>query len=560
MTLLIAVTAAALMGAAAPPARAVPCELISTQALGVPGLRITRAARVTGESPFPDYCLVQGKVHERTGIDGRSYAIGFELRLPVRASWNGRLLQQANGGADGAVLPAVGLDNSVGGVSALQRGFAVLSTDGGHDGADPANLSYGLAQGSAFGLDPQARIDYGYGANQTLAPIAKYVVLRVYGRLPAYSYMMGCSNGGRQGMVAATRFPWAYDGILAGDPGFNLPKAAVQHAWDVQSWLQVSPDITKAFSPGDLQLVADQVLRTCDDLDGVADGMVNDVVACQRVFHLPALQCPGDKEATCLSASQVAALARSFAGPRSSAGAQLYSDWPFDAGLGGADWRFWKLESPIPPWSNLPLIAVMGAASLSYDFVTPPVATPGTPDDLLSFLAGFSFDEDAPRIFATDSTFTQSAMRFMTPTDAAHPRMPAFKALGRKMIVYHGQSDPVFSYNDTARWYSALARNHRGDASDFVRLFSVPGMNHCAGGPATDQFDALTALMDWVEKGVAPERLLATVNPLNPEVPPAWSPTRSRPLCPFPKIAVHDGRGDVERAGSFTCERPRSPR
>jgi feruloyl esterase len=558
MKMCLAILAAALIGAAAPSSKwLIPCAEISSESLGVPDLRITRAALVTGEAPYPDYCLVQGKARERTGIDGRSYAIGFEMRLPVATFWNGRFLQQANGGTDGTVTPAVGVDNGNGGVTALQRGFAVLSTDGGHDGADPANASFGLAQGVAFGLDPQARIDYGYGANERLAPIAKYVIARFYGKLPFRSYMMGCSNGGRQGMVAATRIPWAYDGILAGDPGFNLPKATVQHAWDVQSWLIANPDIRQAFSQADLDLVSAKVVQACDGLDGVTDGMVNDVAACQRVFHLSELRCPGDKKATCLSASQIAALTRSFGGPRNSRGAQLYSDWPFDSGLGGSGWRFWKLESPIPPWNNLPLIATMGAGALSYVFTTPPVTTPGTPDGLLGFLANFDFDRDAPKIFATDSTFTQSAMQFMTPTDVAHPRMAEFKSLGHKMIVYHGQSDPVFSYNDTASWYSALSRNHHGNADSFVRFFSVPGMNHCGGGPATDQFDALTALVNWVEKGVAPDRLLATVSPANTEVPATWSPSRSRPLCPFPKIAVYNGSGDVDSAASFSCRAPK---
>jgi feruloyl esterase len=502
---------------------------------------------------------VQAKLNERTGLDGKSYAISFEMRLPVIELWNGRFLQQANGGTDGTVYPAVGghvdgIDSAIGRVTGLERGFAVLSTDGGHDGADPANASFGLAQGAAFGLDPQARIDFGYGANQWLAPIAKYIILRFYGRLPSRSYMMGCSNGGRQGMVAASRFPWAYDGILAGAPGLNLPKAAVQHAWDVQSWLMASPDITQAFSMGDMSLVSAKVVEACDGLDGVVDGMVNDIAACQSAFHLSNLQCPGDKQPTCLSANQVVALARSFGGPKDSSGRQLYSDWPFDSGLAGFNWRLWKLESPIPPWANMPIIAVMGSGALSYVFLTPPVMTPGTPGDLLGFLAGFDFDRDAPKIFATDATYTTSAMQFMTPPDVANPRMTVYKALGRKMIIYHGQSDPVFSYNDTSNWYSALATNHHGHANDFVRFFSVPGMNHCEGGPATDQFDALTALVSWVEQGAAPDRLLASVSASNPEVPPTWSGNRTRPLCPYPNIARYNGSGDIESAASFSCQ------
>lgn len=123
------------------------------------------------------------------------------------------------------------------------------------------------------------------------------------------------------------------------------------------------------------------------------------------------------------------------------------------------------------------------------------------------------------------------------------------------MIIYHGQSDGVFSVNDTINWYESLSENYGGDASDFVRLFTVPGMNHCAGGPATDQFDALSALITWVETGQAPDQILATVNPANPELPAEWSRTRTRPLCPWPMIAMYQG-GDIESAASFQCEVP----
>lgn len=532
------------------------CASITVESLQLPNVQITKAELVTQDSRYPAYCLLQGKANERTGVDGKTYAISFEMRLP--SAWNGRFLYQMNGGNDGAVVPAEGDPNNmsaVGRVSALARGFAVLSTDAGHNGNDPANAGMGLAAGNLFGLDPQARTDYGYMDTATMTPIAKTIIQRYYGADPAYSYMFGCSNGGRHGMVAAARYAADYDGILVGAPGFNLPKSAVQHAWDVQSFQLADPDIRKAFSREDMQLVAAKVVEKCDELDGLKDGLVADIRQCQTAFKLAELQCASDKQPTCLSANQVKALDRAMGGPKNSKGEPLYTAWSYDSGIGGNDWRFWKLESGVPPWENYPLIAIMGAGSLSYLFTTPPTATPGDPASLVNFLAHFDFDKDAPKIFATNETFTESPMDVMTPPDAADPKLADFKSKGRKLLIYQGQSDAVFAVNDITRWYEQLAANNGGDASSFARLFVVPGMNHCSGGPATDQFDALSALMTWVEAGQAPEQLQASVNPANQELPADWSKNRTRPLCVWPKIAKYKG-GDPENAESFQCELP----
>lgn len=533
------------------------CAAISAESLDLDHIQITTAELVTNDTQYAAYCLIQGRVNQRTGIDDKSYAIGFEMRLPT--AWNGRFMHQVNGGNDGAVVPATGSSNATGGASALARGFAILSTDAGHSGSDPANLSLGLVAGNVFGLDPQARSDYGYAAVGTMTPIADAIINAFYGSDPEYRYMMGCSNGGRHGMVAASRYGEDYDGILVGNPGLNLPQAAVQHAWDVQSFQIANPDIREAFSTDDMALVAQHVVDTCDALDGAEDGMVGDLRQCQNVFDLSELECTGDKDNTCLTADQVTALDRSMGSPINSAGEQLYSDWSYDSGMGSGDWRFWKLESGIPPWDFYPLIATLGGGSLSYIFTTPPTETPGDPASLVDYLSEFDFDEDAPKIYATDDTFTESAMEFMTPPDVDDPMLADLQAAGGKLLIYHGQSDGVFSVNDTINWYEMLTENYDGDAKDFARLFTVPGMNHCSGGPTTDQFDALSALMTWVEAGVAPDQLLASVNPTNPELPPDWSPARTRPLCPWPQIAVYqesNEEADLESASSFQCAAP----
>jgi pimeloyl-ACP methyl ester carboxylesterase len=543
-------------------AKPIACETLTTAELGMAGVSIVSAQSAPADKDLPPACVVTGAANPRTGVDGRHYALDFEMRLPLE--WNGRFLHQVNGGNDGEVVPAIGDPkelNAYGGKPALARGFAVLSSDEGHNGKDPANDVYGLQASAVFGLDPEARDDYGYAGDMTLGVIGKAIIAKFYGEAPARSYMFGCSNGGRHAMVAASRMGDEYDGFVAGDPGFNLPRAAIQHAWDVQSFETIDPDVKKSFSAADMALVGRKVLEACDKLDGVEDGMVGDIRSCQKVFHLSDLTCQGGKTDQCLSKTQVDALNRAFGGPRNSKGEELYSDWPFDAGMSSANWRFWKVFSGVPPWNGNPLIATMGAASLAAIFTTPPTMTKVDPDSLMAFLTRFDFDRDAPKIYAKGSfavdgktiDFKESAWDFMTPPDADDPRLETLKAAGHKIILYHGQSDGVFSFNASANWIEKLNANNGGDAGDLARLFAVPGMNHCAMGPATDNFDMLSAIVDWAEKGRAPDRIIASVRPDNKEVPADWSPERTRPLCPWPKVARYVG-GDKERAESFECK------
>jgi Tannase and feruloyl esterase len=435
-------------------AKPIACETLTTEALGLADVSIVSARSAPADEGLPAACVVTAEANSRVGVDGRHYALDFEMRLPLE--WNGRFLHQVNGGNDGAVVAAIGDPNELtayGGKPALGRGFAVLSSDEGHSGKDPANDVYGLQAGAAFGLDPQARDDYGYSGDATLAPIGKAIITKFYGEAPARSYMFGCSNGGRHAMVAASRIGDQYDGIVAGDPGFNLPRAAIQHAWDVQSFETIDPDVKKSFSRADMALVSRKVLEVCDKLDGVEDGMVSDIRACQKVFRLSDLQCQGKKTDQCLSETQVDALNRAFGGPKNSKGEQLYSDWPFDAGMSSANWRFWKVFSGVPPWNRNPLIATMGAGSLAAIFTTPPTMTKGDPDSLMAFLTHFDFDRDAEKIYAKGSftvdgktvDYKESAWEFMAPPDADDPRLERLKAAGHKIILYHGQSDGVGS-------------------------------------------------------------------------------------------------------------------
>ena len=532
------------------------CAKVTTQSLAIPGLVIDGSKMQEAGDGLPKHCILTGEVNDRTGVDGKHYAIRFEMRLPVE--WNGRFLSQENGGNDGVVLPATGDEPGAlasGGRPALARGFAVLSSDAGHSGDDPANKGFGLAAGAAFGLDPQARRDYGYSADMTLAPIAKAIIAAHYGRKPDFSYMFGCSNGGRHTMVAATRMPAAYDGFLVGDPGFDLPRAAIQHAWDAQAFVKADPDIRKSITAEDGKLISRKIIAACDKLDGLEDGLTENLAACQKAFSFDSLVCAPGATSDCLPKAKIEALKMSFAGPHNSKGEQLYADWPVDGGVGTGNWRLWKIESPIPPWDHYPIIATMGASALQYIFSTPPVAVAGSTDALMKSLLAYNFDTDAPKIYAKTDAFPESAVEFMTPPDADDPKLAQFRELGRKMIIYHGQADPVFSIDDTIRWYDKLNANLDGKAEADVRLFAVPGMTHCSDGLALDKFDALTALMDWVESGKAPDRIVASVDPANKEIPASWSPGRTRPLCPWPKYARYKG-GDPESADSFECVAP----
>ncbi len=495
---------------------------------------------------LPAHCLLVGKMHPRVSpVDGQQYAIGFEMRLPT-TSWSQRFFYQANGGLDGEVVPAVGAVSGGGPLSsALLQGFAVISSDAGHN----------ALQNPWFGLDPQARLDYGYQAVGELTPMAKSVLTTAYGRGPAFSYIGGCSNGGRHTMVAAARYPVEYDGYLVGAPGFQLPQAAVANIYGAQQYAPLSggavipggpfgglPDLSTAFTQAERQLLSDRVLERCDALDGIEDGMVHDTTGCQAAFdldeHVPT--CEGTRDGSCLSTEQKLAIGNVFAGATTSTGEPFYSSFPFDTGYAGADAAFWEFIAPV----------LLDPAAVGFVFAVPP-QNPATFIPPLFALTG-NVDEMLASASATDSTYTEAATSFMVPPDLT------LEGLGkrRRMIVYHGVSDPIFSADDTRAWFESLDP-HRAKHS--ARLYLVPGMSHCANGPAADQFDLLTPLVRWVERGERPRHLVASVrgatNPggANVDVPSNWTPQRTRPLCAYPHTAVYRG-GDVEQAESFRCE------
>jgi len=563
---LFAAISAAQSGAAAalPPSQPVDaadptnCRALAQGAvhLGDPSARLVSARFVAAGSKGPDgsalpaHCDVVGVMQERQGRNGQHYAIRFHLRLP--AAWNRDFFFQGGGGSNGDIGDALGQLGAAQ-PSALARGYAVISQDSGHDNATNTDAAFNGQL--AFGFDPQARANYGHASLKAVADVGKALVASYYGEGPRRSYFVGCSKGGQEGMMFAQRYPAVFDGIIAAAPGFALPRAALAEAWDTQTFgALVKPagaatfDVTRlheAFSAQDLALVRSAILEACDADDGLRDGIVGDYLRCTDAKVVPRLRariCPAGKTDACLSEAQVAALLRAHGGPRNAGGAALYADWPWPSGIEGDGWRVWKMGSAdgrVPP-----LNVVLGAASLAAVFTTPPLALDPAPQALADYQMRFDFERDAPRIYAVAVPFARSAW---DDIGARSPDLSAFRRRGGRMIVPHGESDPVFSLNDTLDWYRAVDARAGSAAASFVRVFPVPGMCHCGGGQSTDEVDAFSALVAWVEHGQAPAFLKASAGPASP-----W-PGRTRPVCAYPAVARYDGKGDPERAESFVC-------
>jgi feruloyl esterase len=406
-----------------------------------------------------------------------------------------------------------------------------------------------------FGFDAQARANYGHASLPLVADAATAAIRGFYGGPARHSYFVGCSKGGEEAMALAQRYAGRFDGLVAGAPGMSLPRAALAEAWDTQAFARLLPHaagkppsfkgLPDAFTEADFQLVRAAVLEACDTLDGLADGIVGDFARCTTRRVLPQLdrrQCHAAQSAGCIAQAKVDALVRVMGGPRGPQGKVLYSDWAWDAGIAEMGWRMWKIGAPggQPPALNV----VLGGASLASVFTTPPTALAADPQSLFEYLLGFDFRRAPAGIEARAGDFTRSAWQDVS---ARSPDLDALRARGGKLLVWQGVADPVFSVRDTAGWWNEVHARYAGAEQGFVRFFPVPGMNHCAGGATTGDFDALGALVRWVEQGEAPAQLLATAGPGTP-----W-PGRTRPLCAWPKVARYRAQGDAEQASSFEC-------
>lgn len=515
--------------------------------------QIRNAVFEAATESLPAHCRIDGDINARTGVDGQAYAIRFRLRLPQ--DWNRRFYMGGGGGINGILVDPV---------ERMKQGYATIGTDSGHDNARNSRIDAGAT--AAFGLDPQARTDFAYNAYDQVTRAGKALTRAYYGQPQRFAYFQGCSEGGREALLMSQRFPEHYDGIVAGAPTLHLPLGPMAGIHTTQLFAglatragQMLPDgqpaIGRSFSDPDLLLVRNAVLKACDALDGLADGIVENLPACTtpRVrTELQALQCTGAKSASCLSADQVTTLVKAYAGVADSQGRPLYSDWPWDPGMGGQSsatefnqgWRSWWIGSVSAPANNAIKLNFVSAIAVLY---TSAPVRPFTAADSLPFSLGYNFDTEVAKIYGTSAAYAPSAasMYFTDSTDL----MP-FKRRGGKLMVYHGGADPAISLNDTLRWYDGVARQMGGSAQDFARMFVVPGMNHCRGGPATDSFDMLPQLVQWVEEGKAPESVTAKASS------PAYFnvAARSRPLCPHPRQARYRGAGDTNDATNFRCE------
>jgi pimeloyl-ACP methyl ester carboxylesterase len=494
-----------------------------------PGVAFSKTETVAATDPMPAYCLVQGTINKRIGAGGREFGIGFELRLPD--AWTERFLFQGGGGMDGVVRPATGAVPISGSTAApaLARGFAVATTDSGHQGQGGM---FGAPADSSFGIDQQARVDQAYGGFMAVTELARRIIVNYYGQPWKKSYFVGCSNGGRQALLAAQRFPLAFDGVMSVAPAARVGTATISSVWETIAFSEVAPKdsagrpiLSKAFSNGDLTLLGKAVAEACDARDGVKDGLIFNTKDCH--FDPAVLTCKGAKNEACLSAQQVAALKKVFRGPKNSRGEALYSDWPYDTGVAAPGWRALKLGTSETAAPNSADVMLMFSGLKGFFF---------TPPDPEFDPMKFNFDTDPARLSDTN-VLQDSLLTFLS----------TFSARGGKLMMIHGMSDPFFSAYDTARYYQAVVRDNGGleKTMPWVRFFEVPGMNHCGGGPALEDFDPLTALVEWTEKDQAPEHMVATGKSFAGV---------SRPVCAYPTYPHYRGTGSEGAAASFECK------
>jgi hypothetical protein len=456
---------------------------------------------------IPSYCRVDGAMDPHTGADNKPYAIGFEIALPD--NWNGGFVFQGGGGLNGYILPPLGAQ-AAGDNPALARGFAVVSTDTGHKGA---------VFDASFMKDQLASLDFDYIAIGRVTVLSKEIIAQYYGRPAKHSYYDGCSTGGREAMMMSQRYPTYFDGIVSGDPAMRTGYSNIGLAYARAAFTAIAPkdasgkaEPAKDFSDGDKKLLSESIMKSCDEKDGLKDGMIFNPQACR--YDPAVLQCKGAKTESCLTSQQVGALAKAFAGPKDSHGNQVYAAFPWDTGY---------LQSSSGPFAVFSSFLPSPGPSILASVEQPSDA------DIDTLVAGVRANEN------------------QTLTDTTWTNLSSFFGHGGKLVFYHGTSDPVFSPFDTLAYYRRMADANGG--LDLVmnssRFYFVPGMTHCAGGPAAlDKFDLLGAVVGWVENGTAPDSVVATGKAF---------PGRSRPLCAYPKHAQYKGQGNPEDAASFEC-------
>jgi Tannase and feruloyl esterase len=453
----------------------------------------------------PSFCRVIGVI--RPTADSQ---IGFELWLPDQ--WNGRYLQSGNSGFAGSI-------EYDGLIPGLQNGFAVASTDDGHVGDDTGWM----------GGHPEKVIDYGYRAVHLTSVVAKQIINVFYDRPIPYSYFSGCSDGGREGLMEVQRYPDDFAGWIVGAPFNDVMSVATSFLGRIQ----LTAAMKQPLSAAQIEAITSATIARCDNLDGIRDGVIENPLRCQ--FDPKVLQCKAGADSTCLSPGQVKVVRAIYDDVKSVAGVSLL---PGLQGTRGVEANNWEL----------------------------PKATSGFYEQLVhGFFAKLVFDDpklDYTKIDLVDALNKGNA-QVSSILSAMNPNLSAIRASGKKIIQYHGWADQSVPVQYSIRYYEAVEKYLQRDSRDFYRLFLAPGMKHCWAGPGPNAFGgaytpgdydpnhhALAALVEWVEKGTAPDRLIATKHQDDDLAKPI---IRTRPLCPYPSVAHWTGTGSTDEASNFDC-------
>jgi tannase/feruloyl esterase len=596
----------------------------------VPNVMITSAVDTAASATLPERCVVTGYINRHASpVDTCFYQDGFQVQLPLPAAWNGRFMMQGGGGSEGSVPTATGTIGGSTGILEVAKGYATASQDGGHENTDLvacATTNAGtFGNVNEYALDPLGLIGQSYQSIEVTALTAKYLINEYYGTGPNHSYWVGCSTGGRQGMVMSQNFPSFFDGIVAGDPVYDQEALGMSETNGVEAILNVyltnpaltppgptmisqaapepsGPHLYPAFPSSDQSLFETALMQACDPLDGVADGVIDNVPACVARFN-PAravwtdytgavgpagttypLQCTEAKNATCLSPAQIQAAMRINEGPRSNGGlvhapagatafdpvSNVSQGYQYDGG--------WMATTGIPSRkigtsspTSLPGDFSLGVGTFGYLFLSPKCPTCYTLDFNFSTLT----------LTQSGSTYGLApytpVVNYSTSLDISR-----FVNYGHKVIWYHGASDPGPPILGTQLYYQQMASQFGGleRASNFSRFYPVPNMDHCTGGPTTDGFDFLTPLVSWVESRTPPGAVVSSgvnFNAATYQVEGNYisggfinaPAARSRPLCPFPQQARFTGKtnfvngvpvatnpSDLASAANYTCVRP----
>ena len=497
-----------------------PVACADLETFTTPGLAIMVAEEVLSPSaegpypgtdqvlpPLPPHCQVKGV------IDGE---INFELHLPLVDAWNGRFAMGGGGGFVGSVQNSLLRPNPPA-VSALEDGYATAGTDTGHRGS---------ITDASWALDNDtAERNFADRAIHVVTDVSKQITEHHYGRRIEHSYFMGCSRGGGQAMIASQRYPEDYDGIVAAAPAFSWPALG---ASQLQTQQVMYPDPSQLTTPvvtaENRALLEREILAACDALDGVEDGVLTDPRRC-RFDPATLPRCSSGPGPDCLTEAQLDTIEAVYDGPVAD-GQHVFPGFPFGGENEPGGWDRW----------------ITGGGSYALD---------GNPNYHFAFstqIHKYLVFDDPDFEYSTydfanwhEDTAAADALLSATSTD-----LSAFRDQGGKMIFWHGWSDPALTALATVEYYEGLL-NDTDAAADFTRLYMLPGVLHCAGGPGADHVDWLGVISDWVEKGEAPDQLVASKNTT------AGTISFTRKLCPYPMVADYDGQGDPNDEASYSC-------